>query len=193
MTLEWNVGSYLVNEAARDLFVEGELPDGWRRQENMDVDQDGNENPTIVIVPTVEELRQSPDLSQRFGERSPLTFSSGEIDRLQDRLEGLLPTYQRFRPQFAWGLQRGMVRYNRVEGLSVGTAVTVPLTPKFDFDGTVRLGGGDRELHAWQAGGASEIGEQNLEQVGGGAADATAGRCKRKGSHGHLHSGDSEK
>ncbi|HBD96704.1 MAG TPA: hypothetical protein DC060_00740, partial [Gemmatimonadetes bacterium] len=107
-----------------------------------DVDQDGNENPTIVIVPTVEELRQSPDLSQRFGERSPLTFSSGEIDRLQDRLEGLLPTYQRFRPQFAWGLQRGMVRYNRVEGLSVGTAVTVPLTPKFDFDGTVRLGGG---------------------------------------------------
>ena len=151
MTLEWNVGSYLVNEAARDLFVEGELPDGWRRQENMDVDQDGNENPTIVIVPTVEELRQSPDLSQRFGERSPLTFSSGEIDRLQDRLEGLLPTYQRFRPQFAWGLQRGMVRYNRVEGLSVGTAVTVPLTPKFDFDGTVRLGGGDRDLNATSA------------------------------------------
>ncbi|HBD96703.1 MAG TPA: hypothetical protein DC060_00735, partial [Gemmatimonadetes bacterium] len=42
ITIEWNVGSYLVNEAARDLFVEGELPDGWRRQENMDVDQDGN-------------------------------------------------------------------------------------------------------------------------------------------------------
>jgi hypothetical protein len=147
ITVEWSVGSYIVNEAQTDLLVEGDLPDGWRRQLNIDMDQDGNQNPSIVIVPTAEDLRLSPDLSETFGERSPLTFSTGEIERLEEELAGLLPTYQRFRPRLAWGLERGMLRYNRVEGLSIGTAVTVPLTPKFDFDGIVRLGSGDRELN----------------------------------------------
>ena len=114
ITVEWSVGSYIVNEAQTDLFGEGDLPDGWRRQLNIDMDQDGNQNPSIVIVPTAEDLRLSPDLSETFGERSPLTFSTGEIERLEEELAGLLPTYQRFRPRIAWGLERGMLRYNRV-------------------------------------------------------------------------------
>ena len=39
ITIEWNVGSYLVNEAETDLLATGELPDGWQRQENLDEDE----------------------------------------------------------------------------------------------------------------------------------------------------------
>ena len=67
--------------------------------------------------------------SADFGERSPGAFTDSEIRSLQGQLEGLLPTYRRFRPQVAWGLRRNLVRYNRVEGLSVGVASTVPLAP----------------------------------------------------------------
>ena len=39
ITIEWSVGSYLVNEAETDLLATGELPDGWQRQENLDEDE----------------------------------------------------------------------------------------------------------------------------------------------------------
>jgi len=148
ITLEWNVGGYVVNESATDLLVEGELPEGWRRQENVDTTATGDSITVTVIVPTSEELRDSPALSQTFGERSPISFSSTEIDRLERELEGLLPTYQRFRPQLAWGLQKSMVRFNRVEGLSVGTTVTIPISPNLQFEGMARVGNGDRVVNA---------------------------------------------
>mgnify|MGYP006919301623 CR=1 FL=1 len=148
ITLEWNVGSYLVNEAATDLLLEGELPEGWRRKENVDTTAAGDSITVTVIVPTSEELRVSPSLSRAFGERSPISFSETEIDRLERQLEGLLPTYQRLRPQLAWGLQKRMVRFNRVEGLSVGTTVTVPISPSVQFQGMARVGNGDRVVNA---------------------------------------------
>jgi hypothetical protein len=112
ITLEWNVGGYIVNEAQSTLFLEGELPDGWQRQENVEETDDGVEIRTTVIVPTTDELRESTRLSESFGERSPLVFSTGEIERLVDELEGLLPTYRRFRPSFEFGFEKGMRRHD---------------------------------------------------------------------------------
>lgn len=146
ITLEWSVGEYLVNETQTDLLVEGDLPEGWQRQENISEDDDGREIRTTVIVPTVEELRLSPDLSEDFGERSPTSFSMDEIENLAAKLDGLLPTYNRFRPSLDWGLSRGMARYNRVEGLSFGGISTIPLNPRFDLEANVRAGSGDRTI-----------------------------------------------
>ena len=148
ITLEWNVGGYIVNEAQSTLFLEGELPDGWQRQENVEETDDGVETRTTVIVPTTDELRESTRLPESFGEQSPLAFSTAEIERLVDELEGLLPTYQRFRPSFAFGFEKGMLRYNRVEGLSVGTTMTIPLSTNTDLQTMARIGNGDKSLNA---------------------------------------------
>jgi hypothetical protein len=152
ITLEWHVGGYIVNEAQSTLFLEGELPDGWQRQENVEETDDGVEIRTTVIVPTTDELREPTRLSESFGEQSPLAFSTAEIERLVDELDGLLPTYQRFRPSFAFGFgfgfKKGMLRYNRVEGLSVGTTMTIPLSTNTDFEAMARIGNGDKSLNA---------------------------------------------
>jgi Omp85 superfamily domain len=147
ITLEWNVSGYRVNEARTDLLVDGPLPEGWKRQVNVEEDDDGNEHRVVVIVPTVEELRESPELSEDFGERSPTAFSDTEVRELADQLEGLLPTYGRYRPQIAWGMREGLVRYNRVEGISVGSSATIPLSPRFEWRTRARIGSGDQVVN----------------------------------------------
>jgi hypothetical protein len=147
ITFEWSVGGYLVNESETELLTTGDLPEGWQRQENVEEDEDGTETRVTVIVPTVEELRDSPELSQDFGERSPTSFTQAEVEELASDLEGLLPTYGRFRPQLAFGLQQGLVRFNRVEGLSIGTQVTIPVTPRLSVGTEARFGTADRELN----------------------------------------------
>ena len=101
-----------------------------------------------VVVPEARELLTSPRLSESFGERAPTAFTDAEIQALRGELSALLPTYQRFRPQLAWGLERGLVRYNRVEGLSVGAAATLPLDPVSSLDLEARFGTGDRVPNA---------------------------------------------
>jgi hypothetical protein len=47
----------------------------------------------------------------------------------------------------AWGLERGLLRFNRVEGLSVGASATVPLAPTTSVDVEARIGTGDQEAN----------------------------------------------
>ena len=144
MTLEWSVGGYVVNEAPLDLLVEGELPPGWQREVTTETDDDGTETTFTIIVPTSRELRESTALSDDFGQRSPVGFSQSELDGLTSDLQALVPTYQRFRPRLVWGLEQGQLRYNRVEGLSVGTSTTVPLGSDIYLDASARIGTGDQ-------------------------------------------------
>jgi hypothetical protein len=146
ITLEWNVRDYAVNEEESQIPVTGPLPPGWSRSERRVEDKEtGKVSYVTVVVPERDQLFDSPELSRDFGERTPTAFTDQEIDELKGELETLLPTYQQFRPRVAWGLERGMVRYNRVEGLSVGGAVTVPLTPTKSLDTQARIGFGDWE------------------------------------------------
>jgi hypothetical protein len=145
LTLEWNVRDYRVNEAETDLPVTGHLPPGWSRREHRVEEEDGAVSYLTVIVPEVEQLLSSPQLSEDFGERAPVAFTDDEIDELRGELEAMLPTYQRFRPGVAWGLERGLLRYNRVEGLSVGGALDIPLSPSMILALEGRVGTGDRE------------------------------------------------
>jgi hypothetical protein len=144
VTLEWSVGGYVVNESPFDILVEGELPEGWQREVTTETDDDGVETTYTVIVPTSRELRESPALSEDFGPRSPVSFSGDEIEALASRLEGLVPTYGRFRPRLAWGLADGQLRFNRVEGLSAGMSATIALGSDFHFDAEGRIGTGDQ-------------------------------------------------
>jgi hypothetical protein len=142
LTVEWNVSQYSVNEEVTEIPLTGPLPPGWSRREQR-VERDGKVSYVTTIVPTTDALLTSPDLSDTFGERSPLAFTDEEVDELRGELEALLPTYQRFQPRLAWGLERGLVRFNRVEGLSAGSAVTFPLSPTASVDLEARLGSGD--------------------------------------------------
>lgn len=145
LTVEWNVGQYRVNEPETDIPVTGPLPAGWSRREDRIEDGEGNVSYVTVIVPATEQLMASPELSETFGERAPTAFTDEEIDDLRGELDSLLPTFHRFRPSFAWGWQGGLLRYNRVEGLSAGVAATFPLASSTELEMEARLGSADLE------------------------------------------------
>ena len=146
ITVEWSVGDYTVNEAATDMPLVGPLPPGWsRHEERVKNDETGKVSYVTVIVPEPDSLLDSPRLSEDFGARSPTAFTDEEIHDLKGELEQLLPTYGQYRPHLAWGLGHGLMRFNRVEGLSVGSSVSVPLgvSTSVTLDG--RIGTGDRK------------------------------------------------
>jgi hypothetical protein len=143
LTVEWSVSDYSVNQDSTGIPVGGPLPPGWSRSEQR-IERDGEVSYVTLIVPPTDSLLTSPTLSDDFGERAPVAFTDEEVDQLRGELETLLPTYRRFRPRLAWGLERGLVRFNRVEGMSVGGAVALPLSPTSTLDLQGRVGSGDR-------------------------------------------------
>lgn len=147
LTVEWDIRDYEVNEATTQIPATGPLPPGWSRREQRVEEDDGSVHYVTVVVPETRELLSSPELSEDFGTRTPTAFTDTEIDDLRAELQALLPEHQLFRPRLAWGLQRGMLRFNRVEGLSAGAAATVPLGATTDLDVEARIGTGDREPH----------------------------------------------
>ena len=145
VTLEWSLGGYMVNESETGLHLQGPLPDGWQRKENVAIDDDGVETRVTVIVPPSEALRSSPDLSAELGQNAPTAFTEEEIGELASQLRGLLPTYRPYRPRLYLGPQRGLLRFNRVEGLSVGSVVAVPLNLDVALEATARFASAARE------------------------------------------------
>ncbi len=144
VTLEWSVTDHDLNPGASPLHVDDLLPDGWRRHD-VPADVDGPQSPVTVIVRSSEELRAFGDFSEAFGEPSPTVFTSEELAALSDAVADLAPDLERYHPRIAWGLRPGLLRYNRVEGLSSATVVTVPLGPKLTMKGTARIGTGNHK------------------------------------------------
>jgi hypothetical protein len=146
LTVEWVLTDYRVNEDATDIPVTGPLPPGWSRQEQKLTNKETGEVTYVtVIVPETTELLTAPELSQDFGQREPTAFTDDEVNQLKGELDQLLPTHQRFRPRWAWGLQDGLLRYNRVEGLSAGASTRFPLSTDATLTLMGRVGTGDRE------------------------------------------------
>ncbi len=144
---EWTVKDYRVNETRSAIpSLDTPLPPGWSRRVKS-VGDSANPRYVTVIVPPADSVLTSPVLSADFGQRGAAAFTSAEVKQLRGELESLLPTHTGLRPQVAWGLKRDLVRYNRVEGLSAGLAVTVPLDPMTDVDAQVRMGTADRILN----------------------------------------------
>jgi Omp85 superfamily domain len=147
LTVEWSIGNYAVNDTASSIPTTGPLPLGWSRRDTTVEDSEGVHHHMTVVVPEADSLFESPELSGSFGERAPTAFTDDEIDELKSDIQALVPAYKQLRPSFAWGLQRDLVRYNRVEGLSIGGAATLPLAPVTSLDLEARIGSADRRVN----------------------------------------------
>jgi hypothetical protein len=96
---------------------------------------------TVVIVPTVEALLSAEELPEPLFSGSVGAFEDDEIDQIKSRLDqlrapgALLPG-----PSFLWGLSPGLIRYNRVEGLSAGASFGWWTGTSSRFEITPRIG-----------------------------------------------------
>lgn len=147
ITLEWLMEDYAVNEAASALPGGDRLPPGWSRAQR-EVRRRGEPTRYVtVLVPPATELVQSPRLLGPSPGSAPTAFSPDEIREARAVLEGLLPRELRPGPTLGWGFSEGMVRYNRVEGLSVGARGVLPVSPITRLLAEARIGYGDAVLN----------------------------------------------
>jgi len=143
IALEWSVDDIRVNEPGT--LIPEVIPEGWRVREAT-IGEEGDERVVTVLVPTVEELRNSPELM--YGRRVARgIFSEGELRNLRRTLDRIGSAGSAFSGvRLAWGSQDRLTRYNRVEGLSTGVAAAIAVTPRVDVRGEVRYGFADREF-----------------------------------------------
>jgi hypothetical protein len=102
----------------------------------------------VTVADSATLLTSSELPASVYGDKEELT-SDPELAKLMDQLKKLAkPPWQAKAPSFVWGLRgNGLVRYNKVEALSVGARTD------FDFgrlraDATARIGVADLEPNA---------------------------------------------
>jgi hypothetical protein len=103
-------------------------------------------HPTHVVMADTAQLLTSPMLPASVHAEGERLISEGELRELADRLGALPPVpWEVARPTVTWPWEpgRGLLRYNRVEGLSAGARVDWDLT-RAHLDLTGRIGTGDR-------------------------------------------------
>jgi hypothetical protein len=109
-------------------------------------DLDGDKPRVVVIIPPADSLRESPDLLEPFMDGESIAFSDEEIADVRDRLGQVrMPTAGLPGPRFNWGLGPGLIRFNRVEGLSPGVRFDVGAGPDTHFETSARIGIGEWE------------------------------------------------
>ena len=145
-SLEWTVSNLRANEALSVEVFPDEAPEGWTlayaREEE---DEDGElVSRVTLLVPPADRLGDHPLLSAP-DDRDEAAFQAAELRELERRIRRLTPGAVPFAPGFAWGLQEGMTRFNRVEGLSTGASVTLPLRGDLRLRAEARLGFADLE------------------------------------------------
>jgi hypothetical protein len=104
----------------------------------------------VVIAPRFDEpLLHSELLPPPIWSNAPGFATEAELENLYERLAKIAQPRARPQPvRFGWGLgEPDMVRYNRVEALSVGARVTAPL-PDVELSATARIGAGDLHPNA---------------------------------------------
>jgi hypothetical protein len=141
VTIEWTMDQILPNE--RSDLIPAEIPEGWILRE-AEVERDGETYNVTVLVPTAEELGSSPELTMGTPS-SASAFTPDELGTLERTLAGLAAPTVFPGVRFAYGMQEGLTRYNRVEGLSTGLAATLPL-PRLEIRAEARIGLADGEL-----------------------------------------------
>ncbi|HEX6693954.1 MAG TPA: BamA/TamA family outer membrane protein [Longimicrobiales bacterium] len=119
---EWSAGHYIAASASTDSVIT-----------------------QVVLLPDdTASLRTSAELPEPAWEYSPTFATDAELEDLYKRVERI-PGVVRTRPgvDFEWGYGgTGLLRYNRVEALSLGARVTAGL-PQVALSATARLGVAD--------------------------------------------------
>jgi hypothetical protein len=93
----------------------------------------------VVVVPTGEELATGPGLT-RGVRQAPGAFRPEELRELEASVRQLFPPVVTLRPSLQWGLEGGLTRFNRVEGLASGVAARMDLPGGREFRGEIRAG-----------------------------------------------------
>ena len=117
--------------------------------------------PVVIIVPPRDELPSSRELPEPLFSATVDAFAAAELDDLKDRLSSLhIPAAMAPGPRLdlAPGLRR--LRYNRVEGLSLGARFAVPTGVTSEFAVTPRIG-----IPEWEPG--LEVGWRRQTVTGG--------------------------
>ena len=146
ITIEWSMRDYRVNEDESALLAFArDLPPGWLRSESV-LEREGRPDRYVtILVPPADSLVTSVELEEARSASEPSMFSDEELEEIEGRLRGLLPDDLTFGPRVIYGLEGGMVRFNRVEGLSVGARVEAPLDIRHTAFVEARLGLADVE------------------------------------------------
>jgi hypothetical protein len=123
------------------------------RNRNRDRDDDSTsrdvraENPVLITIPCDSvKLANSPDLPPSIYDSGDETVNSAEVDALvhQALSMGAQAEFSPQPPTIAWA----PLRYNRVEGLSVGGMAEQQLGAGYSLRGLARIGVADREPNA---------------------------------------------
>lgn len=117
-----------VNEPASAELDPEDVPAGWQRIEG------GTGADTlrqVNILPPADSLHLAADLTLPGRRHRPAEdvglLAPGELDELDASLQAIPRSVPSFRPNLRWGLDDGLLRYNRVEGLSAGVGGALPL------------------------------------------------------------------
>ena len=106
---------------------------------------------TIAMPCDTVALAHSPELPPSIFDAGEQEFSIADARALAKEIGlekelGLAPTTSSSSPwHVAYGWRQGLMRYNRVEGLSLGARVERPLSARYDGSALLRLGSGDLE------------------------------------------------
>ena len=126
-------------------------------------DDDGCENLSVIVPDDTLALINSPYLPASIYAQDETLMTEAELRDLADVLEDAMPEapWQVSRPTFSWGLGgSGLVRYNRVEGLSVGARSAVDFG-RLQAEGSARIGLAELEPEAELA----VVREQGFQQL----------------------------
>ena len=139
-------------EAARALqTAEAWARAGEFRREVIERDTSrGRHHGYIILSPPDSVLLNSPELPRAIWSDAPGFATEDELERMAERLKDLAGPFRRpaGTTHFGWGIgEPDMVRYNRVEALSIGARGTVAL-PFVDARATARIGAGDLHPNA---------------------------------------------
>lgn len=139
ITFEWTVSDVDVNAEPSAGLAPDSLPEGWTRLDTIRTFQGTDTLTFTTIVPPAGTLAAGPGLTPPQA-LDRVAFTPGELAELEDRLGRMSPTPPIPGVALAWGLQEGITRYNRVEGLASGVAGTVDLGADRRVRAEVRLG-----------------------------------------------------
>ena len=93
-------------------------------------------------------LAASPDLPKSIYDDGEELFGSAEANELMKELDfGLQAGWSPQRPKLFYGPQQGLLRYNRVEGLSAGIMATQTFGAGYSGSALARIGTADHQLN----------------------------------------------
>jgi hypothetical protein len=128
-------------------------PDSLMRDDRLSVMRSEGIRFQVLLPCRESDLVNSPELPESIFDSSEELFTDTDLNVLRKDVEGALglssqAKWEPLSPTLHYGFTRGLVRYNRIEGLSVGGNVERVLGKGYTVSGTARLGVADVEPNA---------------------------------------------